>query len=182
MSRKFLKKYLPDSRHVREHRSLKVFGEILNQPSLWLLNRRSVPRAFAIGLFCAFLPIPAQMVAAAAIAIPLSANLPLSVALVWVTNPVTMPPIFWFAYEVGRWILGSPPVVFEVEWSLAWFMEELYIIGGPLLLGSVICGAIAAALGYIGMTLYWRWYVLRIWRTRHRPKVEKVLHLPPPPD
>ncbi len=177
MPRKFLRKWLPSQQHVREHRGLRaVFGEILHQPNLWHLNRRSVPRAFAIGLFCAFLPIPGQMLVAAPFAVLWSANLPLSIALVWLTNPLTIAPIFWFSYEVGRWVLDSPPVPFNFQWQWGWFVEELYLIGGPLLLGSLICGIIAAILGYVGVTVYWRRYVMRAWRTRHRPKVEKALH------
>jgi uncharacterized protein (DUF2062 family) len=49
-----------------------------------------------VGLFCAFIPVPFQMLLAAPSAIIFSANLPVSIALVWITNPITMPPIFFF--------------------------------------------------------------------------------------
>ena len=176
MLRKFLHKWLPSPQHVREHHSLRVFGRMLQQPNLWHLNRRSVPRAFAVGLFCAFLPIPGQMLVAAAFAILFCANLPISIALVWISNPITIPPLFWFNYQVGRWVLNSPPVSFEFQWQWAWFVSELFQIGLPLLLGSLICGTIAAIVGYASMVLYWRRYVMNTWRTRHRPKVKKVLH------
>jgi uncharacterized protein (DUF2062 family) len=48
------------------------------------------------------------MAFAAAAAIYFRANLPVSVALVWVTNPLTMPPLFYFAYQVGLWFLNQP--------------------------------------------------------------------------
>ena len=42
----------------------------------------------AVGLFVALMPIPLQMAVAAAIAILVRSNLPISVSLVWLTNPV----------------------------------------------------------------------------------------------
>ena len=43
--------------------------------------------AFFVGLFVAFMPIPGQTIAAAVLAVLLRCNLPLSVGLVFVTNP-----------------------------------------------------------------------------------------------
>ena len=155
---------------------MRMFGSAALKEDLWHFNRRSVARAFACGLFCAFLPIPGQMVAAAALAILFAANLPLAAILVWITNPFTIPPIFLSCYLLGSWVLDIPPQHFAFEWSWAWFSDELYTVGLPLLTGSLICGLFSAAVGYWGILLYWRWYVVRIWRTRHKPKVEEVLH------
>ena len=68
---------------------------------MWHINRRSVSTAIFIGLFCAFIPLPSQMLLAALIAIWLKVNLPLSVALVWVSTLITMGPMFYFAYKLG---------------------------------------------------------------------------------
>jgi hypothetical protein len=99
--KKLIKRYLPDHQTLRTHRHLQVFGARLHDPNLWHLNRRSASGAFAVGLFVAFIPLPLQMLLAAALAIVTQVNLPVSVALVWITNPVTMPPIFYFCYRVG---------------------------------------------------------------------------------
>jgi hypothetical protein len=96
MPRRLLRRYLPDHRRIREHRHLQFFGDRLHDPNLWHLNRRSVAGAMGVGVFVALLPTLGQMAVAAAAAIWLRVNLPLAVAMVWITNPLTMPPIFFF--------------------------------------------------------------------------------------
>ncbi|MFP3345629.1 DUF2062 domain-containing protein, partial [Halomonas sp. SIMBA_159] len=75
--------------------------------------------AFAVGLFFAWMPIPFQMVASAAVAIPMRVNLPLSVSLVWLTNPLTMPVLFYLSYLVGCVVLRTPieHFAFEASWA-----------------------------------------------------------------
>ncbi len=172
MPRKFLKRYLPEAHHVRKHRTLRrVFGELLHDPNLWHLNRRSAAGAMAVGLFCAFVPLPGQMLLAAALAILCRVNLPMSVGLVWITNPVTIPPVFYTTYRIGAWILGrhgEPP---EFAPSLHWLMQEFGHVWQPLFLGSLVVGTLAAALGYLAVRALWRWHVLRERarrRVRHR--------------
>ena len=62
----------------------------MHDTKLWGFKRTSVARGCAIGLFCCMIPMPLQMLLAAAIALVWKANIPLSVALVWVSNPLTM--------------------------------------------------------------------------------------------
>ncbi len=160
MPKRLIKRFTPDRDKIRNHKHLQIFGKLLHDPNLWHLNRRSVSGAFAVGLFWAFIPIPFQMVAAAATAIPARVNLPISVALVWITNPITMPPMFYFNYLVGTWILGKPTQQVQFELSWQWFSQSVAEIWEPLYLGSLICAVIAAVLGYIAMRGFWRWHVI----------------------
>jgi len=161
---------MPDRDTVRNHKHLKIFGKLLHSPNLFHLNRRSVAGAFANGLFMAFMPVPFQMILAAAGAISFSVNLPLSIALVWITNPLTMPPMFYGAYKVGTWIMGSEPGEFNFELSYDWLMTGLATIWQPFLLGCFVCGTVAAALGYAGMRLFWRYRIVKEWRKRNRKR------------
>lgn len=166
MARKLIKRFMPDAHTIRHHKHLKIFGTLLHSPNLWHLNRYSVSRAFAIGLFMASMPMPFQMLPAALLAVLFHANLPISLALVWLSNPITMPPFFYFCYKVGTWILQTPPQLFEFEISWEWLVQELTHDWQPFFLGCVVVGAVLSFLGYFGMRIFWRWHVVSEWEAR----------------
>ena len=59
-----------------------------------------------MGLFIAFMPIPGHMIVAIMAALLLRVNIPVAAMAVWVTNPLTVVPIFYLAYRLG---VGSCP-------------------------------------------------------------------------
>jgi len=166
MPKKLIKRFMPDHQTVREHRYLRFFGTILHDPNLFHLNRRSASGAFGVGVFVAFVPIPFQMVLSAALAVLFRVNLPISVALVWLTNPITMPPIFYFAYKVGAWILGTPTRALEFQVTAEWFMQELGAIWQPFLLGCFVVGTLCAAVSYFAIRGLWRLRIVRHWQRK----------------
>ena len=174
MPRNLIKRYMPDHKKIRDHKHLKFLGALLHDPNILHLNRRSVAGGFSVGLFVAFVPVPFQMVLAAIGAIVARVNLPISVALVWITNPLTMPPIFYGAYKVGTWILDRPIQAIEFQLSVEWLMNELGTIWQPFLLGCFVCGVSFALLGNVFIRLFWRIHVGRNWRKRRRLRENKT--------
>ena len=171
MARKLIQRYMPDAKSIKESRHLRFFlGSALHDANLWHLNRRSVANAFFVGVFCAFIPIPFQMFVAATIAVFVRCNLPLSVALVWITNPVTIPAIFYFTYKIGCYILQVPVNEISVELTIRSVGLELARIWKPLYLGSLTTGMISGCVGYLLIRIYWRWNVIYHWRQRHKRK------------
>lgn len=161
---------MPDPDKLKQQKSLQFLGDRLHEPNLWHLNRHSVSLAFAVGLFAAWIPTPGQMAIAAIAAFYFGANLPVSVALVWVTNPLTMPPMFYFALIVGLKVLGRPLPGDGFQFSLDNIMSSLGYIGGPFLFGCFILGVISSAIGYFGIRLFWRYYVTKQWHTRKKAR------------
>lgn len=166
MPRKIIKRFMPDVETIRTHKHLQIFGTLLHDPNLWHLNRHSVSTAFAIGLFMAFMPMPFQMMAAAPLAIFFRANMPIAIALVWVSNPVTIPPIFYFCYKIGAWTLGLPPMEIDIELSWEWLTRGMLAIWQPFLLGCFIIATVSSITGYIAIRGFWRWHVMREWQQR----------------
>ena len=145
---------MPDHQSIKQNKAFKkFFGSVLHEPNLWHLNRRSASGAFGIGLFFAFWPVPFQMWLSAGLAIPFRANLPLSVATVWVTNPFTIPPIFYGAYKVGTTVLGTKPEHFEFQFSWQWVVESINTIGPAFLVGCGICSVVFGLAGYFSLKL-----------------------------
>lgn len=174
MPRKFIQRIMPDHESIRRSRGVKLFGSLLHDANLWHLNRRSAAGAFAVGLFCAFIPVPFQMVIAAALAIPFRVNLPLSVALVWVTNPITMPVIFYLCYLLGNALIGHPEHQFNFELSWQWLGESISTIGPAFLLGCFIAGTVASIVSYFVISALWRQSVVNAWKARQKRMLEQL--------
>ncbi|GLP94882.1 ATP-binding protein [Paraferrimonas sedimenticola] len=132
----------------------------MNEPNLWHINRRSAAGALAVGLFMAWMPIPFQMVFAAGFAIFFQVNLPLSVVLVWITNPVTMPVMFYLAYKLGSILLGEEVDSYHFELSFSGLIESFSQMGPAFFLGCLVLGVLSAALGFGLGRLLWRYSVL----------------------
>ena len=160
--RETLKRYSPK----REEVNLGWLNQHLQDPQLWKWNKRTISRAFAIGLFCAFMPIPLHTLLAVALAVVFSSNILLSIGLVWVNNPITMVPIYYYTYKIGSFITGmelDPGFVFTWEYML----DNLTTTTIALWVGGVIIAPIAGILGFIAILLIYKYKALkriRRWR------------------
>ena len=61
MARKLIRKYIPKPHQIQNNRWLAFFGKYIANPNLWHLHRRSVAKAFSIGLFITFIPLPGHI-------------------------------------------------------------------------------------------------------------------------
>jgi uncharacterized protein (DUF2062 family) len=173
MAKRFLRRYLPHPDQLRQYRSLRIFSRWLKQSDLWHLNRRSASMGLGIGLFMAFMPMPLQVIPSTAVALLVRANLPLAIAGVWLTNPFTVPPLYFMCYRIGTWVLGLPalPIAFDPSWT--WLRETLVLIWQPFVLGCFIAATVSGTLGYVGVRLLWRWNVIRAWEKRKMARARR---------
>lgn len=127
----------------------------------------------AIGMFITFTPtVGFQMILTAFFAWLLRANKVVGLPIVWISNPVTIPPIFYLCYRVGRWVLqmepvgiqwwetlSQPPATFSGRVSFYW--ERFTEIAAPLWVGSLI---VALIVGYV--TYYVSYYAIYGYRMK----------------
>jgi len=156
MPRRFFRKFAMKREHLKQQWWLAPFGELIHNPNLWVIRRRNVVPAFALGLFVAYQPFPGHMLAAALLALALRVNIPVAVLSTLVGNPLTMGPMFYLAFSVGQYLLRQEPRPFEFEMSFEWLFDRFVYVWEPLLLGSVLLGAILSLIGYIALDLLWR--------------------------
>ncbi|MEW6514746.1 MAG: DUF2062 domain-containing protein [Pseudomonadota bacterium] len=167
--RSWLRKYMPDHAAVKENRWLYPFRNTLLHPRLWHINRHSAAGGVAAGLFCGLFPAPFQMLGAAICAIIFRINLPIAILTTLYTNPVTFVPLYLFAYWLGSLIVGGnsgfvPPPEFDFSAIGAWFSASIAWLGHlglPLIVGVTLLATVFAVLGYFGMRLAWRIYLIR---------------------
>ena len=168
MAKKILRKFLPHPDVIIHNRWIKLLGPRLQDPSLWHINRRSASLAFALGIFCAFIPVPFQMVIAAAGSIFMRVNILIAVPVVWISNPITIPPMFYFCYLVGVAMLGHHPEPFDFELSFAWLIDGLAAIWQPFLLGCLTVGLVAALASFLLIRILWHLHILNHIKMRAR--------------
>ena len=156
MARKLFQRLTPSQQQLRDIPGLHLLGDWIYEPNLWHINRSST----------AMVPAPGQIFVAAYAAVRLRANLPLSISLIFVTNPFTMPVIYYAAYELGAFFLDTPVKAIEFEISWSWITQSLGAIWQPFLLGCLTIGLVSAALGYLTINILWRWRVVLAWRQR----------------
>jgi len=168
MPRKFFRRvsagYLPKGQERPWY--LRPFGVLLDHPVLFAINRRSVAGAVWVGLLVGLLPLPAQTLIALLLAMVLRVNLPIAALMVWVTNPISMVPIFYTEYRLGTLILNTPLKNFDIDLSWDWLTNEAVAFWKPLLLGSFIMAAIIASLGYVAISVTWRLIVAYRYKKR----------------
>ena len=168
---KLIQKHLPDPEVLITHKNLQFLGDKLRDPNLWHLSRRSVSMAFAVGMVAAWIPVPMQMVISAVGALYYRANLPIAVVLVWITNPITMPPLFYFAYRVGLWFMDRPSPAENFNFSLDGVMSGLGNTWEPFLLGCFIMGITCSAVTYFGVRYLWAQHAFKKWAERKEKRL-----------
>ena len=137
----------------------------------WVIKLRSSPRAIAgglaLGTFIAFTPtVGVQLILAFVAATFFNMNRPAAMIPVWITNPITVAPIYTFNYWLGSTVWGGPPLsevsglFIDIGRTLTrlefWNIKEQFVavlqmgkeILIPLLLGSIAIGAVSGLLVY----------------------------------
>jgi len=141
------------------------------------INRRSVTKGVWIGLFWGFIPMPMQMVAVVLSSFAFRFNIPIAIAMVWLSNPLTMPPMYYMEYLTGNFLLGQEGLD-EIELTMEWFSENFDQILIPLYVGTSFYSVIVSTLIYFLVNWLWIKSVheeKRERKAKHQSKIKELL-------
>lgn len=184
------KRLIPSREAIEKNRWLRWMGPWLNHPRLWHMSRKGIALGMALGVFFGFLVPFGQIPPAAALAILLRANVPVTVASTLVTNPVTFGPVYYGAYHLGKLVLLQrepsaeelaalkaktaaqeglhEDLSFTERLQHAW--KQLEAVGKPLFVGLAIVATVSGVATYF--LVHWIWLVrVRIARWRRIRKM-----------
>jgi len=148
MIRKNLKK-------ISQSEKLKAFIKKSKVPPEFLsTNRKMLSKGVLIGLFIAFIPMPMQMAAVLAVMPFTRFNVPIALAMCWLSNPFTMPPMYYMEYLTGSFFLGTE--VTDVEMTLSWFSDNIGKIFIPLYVGTAFYSIFGSIGGYYLVNYFWK--------------------------
>ena len=173
--RNLFKRYIPHKESIASNSIIRLFDEYLHDPNIWHIHRRSSAGGAAIGVFCAFIPIPIQTLSAAALAILFRMNLPIAILFSFLANPITVPFIFFYSYKLGSILFGLEEnqitnIIPENTTIIEWFNTIFLNIWEPLLIGCFILGLISSSITYFLIRLIWRIGAIVKWDNRHKLK------------
>jgi len=121
----------------QSNNKIKTFIKKYKIPPEYLsINRKSISKGVFIGLFWGFIPMPMQMLAVLAMTPFMKFNIPIAISMVWLSNPITMPFMYYMEYQTGNFILGNESLN-NIELTLDWFSINWNKILIPLYIGTV---------------------------------------------
>ena len=156
MPRRFFRKFAIKRHQFGDKWFLSPFRHLMHDHRLWSIRRKTVVPAVALGIFVGFMPFPGHPLWASLIALARRINIPIAALATFVSNPLTMAPMYFFAYQFGAWLIGIEAKNVEMEMSFDWVAHTFVNIWQPMLLGCVILGSTASLLSYIILDLLWR--------------------------
>lgn len=142
-------------RKSSEKSKIDTFLDKYNLPRTYLsINRKTVTKGVFVGLFWAFIPMPMQMLAVVATTPFIRFNVPIALSMVWLTNPFTMPVVYFIEYLTGNFILGREGIQ-DIELTMEWFTTHFSDILVPLYVGTAFYSIVVSGLVYF--LINWLW-------------------------
>ncbi len=147
----------------------------LDKHDVLSFTREPLARGIAIGMLCGLIPGPLQVLGSIILCAWLRGNVISAVLATAYTNPLTIMPLYWLAFQIGALFLPGPQVMPNlatpngnlIQWATelaAWVTA----LGWPLLLGLPVLGALLAASAYALVQIFFLTPVIRRAKRMHR--------------
>lgn len=133
---------------------------------------RYIAMGMAVGIFVSIMPIiPLQTVVAVALAYLLRGSKSAAALGTWLSNPLTVPLVYYANYKLGCLLLGCQTTLDSIAFNSFSELMELGIeVTWAMIVGGLVIGAILGVAAYFST-----WHIFTSMRRRSRPQ-------PPSPD
>ncbi|MDA3555993.1 DUF2062 domain-containing protein [Acinetobacter sp. AOR15_HL] len=183
MAKHFFQSWLPSPEKVSNMKFLRIFGKKTLNPVLWYVNRKSITQAVFVGTFFGLLPIPFHSVFIVMAVLLFEVNLPISLMLAWLSNPLTLVPIlyigFWFGAHIFHVHMINKEMLLGVLHQISRWITNFghghidFSLAKILMTGLVVEAFVFAVILYLSTEIFWRWMVIKNWKSRHRHKKQE---------
>lgn len=140
----------------------------LDSHDVFSFTREPLARGIAIGMLCGLIPGPLQILGSLAMCAWLRGNVIAAALATAYTNPLTIVPLYWLAFQIGAFLLpgqqAMPPFVVPQGDLMQWVSgmgEWMTALGWPLLLGLPVLAILLAANAYALVQVFFLMPVIR---------------------
>lgn len=164
-------KILETRRFLRKSKYTRIFGRTIFHHDLWHLSLRSVSLGAGIGIFIAFTPTYGiQVLLSIMAALLFRINLPVTILMCMVTNPFTIPFVYYYQAKLGMTLLGSDiDIKLTTIRNLADVIRFLIRYSVPLWLGSLITAVAFGSISYITAFMSYKFLSEKL--PHHKPHI-----------
>jgi len=164
------KKLLLKWMRLRRGQLLRPLRHRLRDKRLWSFERHSVAKGAALGVFFAILFPFAHVLLASVAAIALRANIVVAALTTFISNPLTLPILYYAAYHVGTLITdaaqGTPvealasaeqaaEVALDLHTWVPFLVDWLASVGAPTVIGIMTLSCVSAMIVYMLVNGVW---------------------------
>lgn len=164
-------RFFKHPRKLKASPLMRWFARHFLDKRVWKPTQHTLSGGMAVGMFVTVQLLPIQMPTAAILAAVFRVNIPIAIALCWLSNPATLAPIALLENWIGNWILqqfGDPTAAAVTVVEGHETLSKGIQFAKAMFLGGVFFGAALAPVSYI--LTYISWGALDHWnRFRKQP-------------
>ncbi|TDU68135.1 hypothetical protein EI77_03252 [Prosthecobacter fusiformis] len=154
-------RFFKHPRKLKTRPVMRWFARHFLDKRVWRPTQHTFAGGMAVGTFVTLQLLPIQMPSAVILAAVFRVNIPIAIAMCWVSNPVTMAALIPLEYNVGKWALAfltevpSTPFPTKFPEHVAEMWLALREHAPVMLFGGVILGAVLVPVSYVLTYLIW---------------------------
>ena len=154
-------RFLKHPRKLRQSPTRRWFARHFLDKRVWKPTQHTLSGGMAVGMFITLQLLPIQMPTAVILSAIFRVNIPIAIAMCWVSNPFTVPFMAWLEYAIGKWVLAlyttvpTSPFPKHLPESMvdAWIVLKEH--APVMLMGGIILGAVVSLVSYIATWSCW---------------------------